>query len=157
MMSLKEKVEVMEAFHAGKAIEWRWIGETGEWSETEKPLWEFACCNYRVKPYDKPPTRNDLAMNYDQMIEVLQAAKAGKAIEWQWIGETGGWKVAEKPLWDFTACNYRVKPEPRVFYAALREHGGQCIACRDRELAEKLADPPNYKVVKLVEAPDDSM
>lgn len=37
------------------------------------------------------------------------------------------------------------------------EHTGQCVAYRDRELAEKLADPPNYKVVKLVEVPDDSM
>jgi hypothetical protein len=160
MMSLKEKIEVMEAFHAGKAIEWRWVGEIGEWMVTEKPLWNFADCNYRVKPDDKPLTRKDLAMNYDQMIEVLQAAKDGKAIQMRSKvnRRTGGaWHDVTDPLWDFAACNYRVKPEPRVFYAVLREHGSQCVAYRDRKLAEKLADPPDYKVVKLVEVLDDSM
>ena len=98
-------------------------------------------------------------MNYDQMIAVLQAAKDGKAIQMRSKvnRRTGGaWYDVTDPLWDFAACNYRVKPEPRVFYAVLREHGGQCIACRDRELAETFSDPPDYKVVKLVEVLDDS-
>ena len=99
-------------------------------------------------------------MNYDQMIAVLQAAKDGKAIQMRSKvnRRTGGaWYDVTDPLWDFAACDYRVKPEPRVFYAVLREHGSQCVAYRDRKLAEKLADPPDYKVVKLVEVLDDSM
>ena len=99
-------------------------------------------------------------MNYDQMIAVLQAAKDGKALQMQAKerGGTGGaWLDVANPLWNFACYNYRVKPEPRVFYAIPREHTGQCVAYRDREVAEKLAYPPDYKVVKLVEVPDDSM
>ena len=100
-------------------------------------------------------------MNYDQMIAVLQAAKDGKALQMQAKkrGGTGGaWLDVANPLWNFACYNYRVKPEPRVFYAILKEHGSQrCFAYRDRELAEKLACSPNQKVVKLVEVLDDSM
>ena len=100
-------------------------------------------------------------MNYDQMIAVLQAAKDGKAIQRLLKSHGSKWEDDPKPPWDcgwnFACYNYRVKPEPRVFYAVLREHGSQCVAYRDRKLAEKLADPPDYKVVKLVEAPDDNM
>lgn len=102
-------------------------------------------------------------MNYDQMIEVLQAAKDGKAIQCRWVNASpyNYWRDVEKPTWSFAAYDYRVKPEPCVLYAILIEHGGQCVAYRDRELAEKLAeklgDPRDYKVVKLAEVLDDSM
>lgn len=104
-------------------------------------------------------------MNYDQMIAVLQAAKDGKAIQMRAkVNRLGGawWDVAD-PFWDFSACDYRVKPEPRVFYAILGEDTykfiDKCVVYLNREQAEKFAGrhPDACKVVKLVEAPDDSM
>ena len=50
-------------------------------------------------------------MTTDEMIEVLQAHKAGKRIEVSLYDEDK-WKEACEPSWDFDSCKYRVKPEP---------------------------------------------
>ena len=52
----------------------------------------------------------------DHMIAVMQAAKEGKAIQSRYhqhpaIGEF--WRDAHTPHWNWTAFDYRVKPEPR--------------------------------------------
>lgn len=55
-------------------------------------------------------------MKLEEIIEVLQAAKAGKAIQWthKRIGMT--WlDVLPDEDWNFGAKCYRVKPEPREF------------------------------------------
>jgi len=100
-------------------------------------------------------------MNYDQMIAVLQAAKEGKAIQMRAkVNRLGGawWDVAD-PFWDFHTCDYRVKPEPRVFYAAINSAGTLCAISVNRDETKKIADRTTHacKVVKLVEVPDDSM
>ena len=54
-------------------------------------------------------------MTIDEMIAVLQAAKAGKQIQWQGKGSSIPWQDVTLPSWSFDDLNYRVKPEPREF------------------------------------------
>ena len=54
-------------------------------------------------------------MTHDEMIEVIQAHKEGKTIQYYDLVECGGWNdtADNDPLWDFPKTIYRVKPEPR--------------------------------------------
>ena len=54
-------------------------------------------------------------MNIDEMIEVLQAAKEGKQIQYRCCAMKS-WKDTTYPSWDFSLYRYRVKPEPREFW-----------------------------------------
>lgn len=66
-------------------------------------------------------------MTIDEMIAVLEAAKAGKAIEWKWqagvSGRTEEWRVSNNPMWSFNNIDYRVKPEPREWMAFVDING----------------------------------
>ena len=52
----------------------------------------------------------------DRMVTVMQAFKEGKAIQY-WArcnrGTDENWGDAPNPSWDWSAYDYRVKPEPR--------------------------------------------
>lgn len=53
-MTPKEMIEVLQAYEAGKEIEFR--DEVGRWrpcSHQEGPRWNFALYDYRVKPEEK--------------------------------------------------------------------------------------------------------
>ena len=51
-MTLREKIEVMEAFERGEVIEY--IPEyTNEWVETQTPEFDWRKCTYRIKPKPK--------------------------------------------------------------------------------------------------------
>ena len=51
-MTLREKIEVMEAFERGEEIEY--IPEyTNEWIETQTPEFDWRKCTYRIKPKPK--------------------------------------------------------------------------------------------------------
>jgi hypothetical protein len=49
-------------------------------------------------------------MTIDEMIAVLQAAKDGKPIQFADKCNPSHWCNDSKPDWDFTSCNFRVKP-----------------------------------------------
>lgn len=54
----------------------------------------------------------------DKQIEVLQAFKEGKKIEWRIRArESAQWRTytGRGTLWDWGLSEYRVKPEPRTF------------------------------------------
>jgi len=51
-------------------------------------------------------------MTHEQMIEVIQAHKEGKKIEFKTEG-LNGWQPASTPTWNFSNYNYRVKPEDK--------------------------------------------
>lgn len=53
-------------------------------------------------------------MTIDEMIEVLEAYKNGKEIEYcdKFISSISGWNIVENPIWDFGNFNYRVKKAP---------------------------------------------
>ena len=46
------------------------------------------------------------------MIEVLQAYKDGKKIEYRIVGNTQ-WSATDDPQWQFSNCEYRIAPEPK--------------------------------------------
>ena len=55
-------------------------------------------------------------MTIDEMIEVLQAHKAGKTIEIRYKGPDGAWSEGvENVGWSFQSYDYRVKREPTVW------------------------------------------
>ena len=54
-------------------------------------------------------------MTIDEMIAVLQAFKAGKAIQFK-AKDFKPWYDETDPDWDFSNIEYRVKPEPRVLW-----------------------------------------
>lgn len=46
----------------------------------------------------------------DEIIEIVQAFKAGKRIEVE--GDSGKWRHVDDPSWNFGVCFYRIAPEP---------------------------------------------
>lgn len=48
-MTTKEMIEVMQAYERGEQIEYMTEGST-QWRGTDRPVWNFSTCAYRVKP-----------------------------------------------------------------------------------------------------------
>ena len=60
------------------------------------------------------------------MIAVLQAAKEGKLIQYRitdFAGKASGWEDAQCPCFDFTRCEYRIKPEPMEIWVNVYPDG----------------------------------
>jgi hypothetical protein len=56
-------------------------------------------------------------MTHDEMIEVIQAHKDGKVIQFRCIRDRGDWlSKGTPPLWNFDAVDYRVKPMPKEYW-----------------------------------------
>ena len=51
-------------------------------------------------------------MDIDSMIEVLQAYKDGKKIQYLYLNQGDDWCDTPDPFWNFSAAEYRVKPAP---------------------------------------------
>ncbi len=50
-MSIDEQIAVMKAFKEGKTIECKVKNDDNDpWTETKSPTWNFAVCEYRIKP-----------------------------------------------------------------------------------------------------------
>jgi hypothetical protein len=62
-------------------------------------------------------------MSIDEMIAALQAAKAGKVIQFRIAGSTDEWGEVDDPSWNFDECDYRAKPEPREWWLSVNERG----------------------------------
>lgn len=59
----------------------------------------------------QPHSGRGSEMTYDEMIDILQAAKAGKVIEYR--DHHAGWSKWTRNGFDFLSYQYRVKPEPK--------------------------------------------
>ncbi len=66
-------------------------------------------------------------MTHDEMIAVIQAHKDGKQIQYYSTNQQQ-WFDEKQPDWAFEQAVYRVKPEPRVFYA-YEEPDGSYSSC----------------------------
>lgn len=54
-------------------------------------------------------------MTHEEMIAVIQAHKEGKQIEWKSIAlSKSDWKIADKPMWDFSNNIYRIAKPQKV-------------------------------------------
>lgn len=51
-MTLREKIEVMEAFERGEEIEYT-CSSSGTWKYVKSPGWNFGLYTYRIKPKQK--------------------------------------------------------------------------------------------------------
>ena len=51
-----------------------------------------------------------MTQSIESMIEVLQAYKDGKKIEYRIVGSTK-WSTTDDPQWHFVGCEYRIAPE----------------------------------------------
>lgn len=51
-MTLREKIEVMEAFERGEEIEVSYVNKE-KWSDISNPDWSWGAYNYRIKPKSK--------------------------------------------------------------------------------------------------------
>lgn len=52
-MTIKEKIEVMQAAASGKLVQWRYSCTNDKWQDASAPLWNWHSCDYRVKPEPK--------------------------------------------------------------------------------------------------------
>ena len=52
-MTLREKIEVMEAFERGEEIEVSYVKQD-KWTDISNPDWSWGAYNYRVKTKPKP-------------------------------------------------------------------------------------------------------
>ena len=108
---------------------------------------------------------------FDYQIEILQAAKEGKPIQWrsrtsskqEWMDEVTSSK--EGVLLDFSNYEFRVKKEPDVFYLVeFRNHPNQKWEVYTRQDTKGEAEKwevlaknnfPYTRIRKFVEVPDD--
>jgi hypothetical protein len=52
-MTLREKIEVMEAFERGEEIECSWTNCGTKWEIVKSPSWDWTSYLYRIKPKPK--------------------------------------------------------------------------------------------------------
>ena len=53
MKTIKEMIDVMQAYDRGEQIETRISGEQKKWFDNKNPAWNWEKCDYRVKPKKK--------------------------------------------------------------------------------------------------------
>ena len=67
-MTLREKVETMEAFERGEEIQVD-KGRYACWALTKEPSWNWSENNYRIKPKPKPTVVIEKWLCYDNLAE----------------------------------------------------------------------------------------
>jgi hypothetical protein len=92
-------------------------------------------------------------MTIDEMIAVLQAAKAGKPIQQQYLRKNV-WDVCDG-RWDFTNYRYRVKPEPRRWWLNVYPSRIIASAWMSPQDADENASPNRRECVEVVEVRHD--
>lgn len=94
-------------------------------------------------------------MTVDQMIEVLNAYKAGKKIQFRQYGSLL-WEdcINNEPRWNWTYYDYRVKPEPKVIW--VNEYDGYMYGYDSKDEAMKYTNTEHIRnAVRYVESPEE--
>jgi hypothetical protein len=98
---------------------------------------------HRAWHYPKEPNgRESMSSTLDKIaefqhrIEVMQAFEDGKQIQYN-NKATGGkrWCDGLSPVWDWTASDYRIKPEPKVIYVNEYDKGQVDFYYKSKEQA----------------------
>ena len=78
-----------------------------------------------------------MTMTHDEMIEVIQAHRDGKKIEWRLKNEEDSpWSNSPFGIsWDFHDFDYRIKQEPREWWISVRGTESCAVAFLNRESA----------------------
>ncbi len=88
-------------------------------------------------------------MTHNQMIEVIAAHRDKKTI--QLLRSNGQWDDLACPVWDFANFKYRIKPEPREWWAV--KYGDGSVICEpSKQDAVRAADgSPSREVIRVRE------
>lgn len=86
----------------------------------------------------------------DEMIEVMQAFKAGRKIQTR-ITSNDGWVDVVSPSWMWAGSDYRVKPEPRVFSFYFNEQSGGIVSVGEYTNSQAYYSKLGYKLVIATE------
>lgn len=75
-MTLREKIEVMQAFERGEYVEVRTDKtESGTWSVAVDPLWDWNNNDYRIKPKPKQVVTIEKWLIYDNLSKSYSTAE----------------------------------------------------------------------------------
>ncbi len=88
-------------------------------------------------------------MTLQQKIEIMQAAQRGEAIQGRSVSED--WITLQCPIWNWELFEYRIKPQPRTFYANEYSDGRLGVARPTEAASVRRAGRDAVRVVKLVE------
>jgi len=86
-------------------------------------------------------------------IEVMQAAVAGKRIQFKRHGENG-WLESSGLVWDWQHKVYRIKPVPREVFINI--YKGTAVAYKTKEEANQKIYNPVEKAVTFIEVLEDN-
>ena len=91
-------------------------------------------------------------------ISIMHSYEDGKTIEVQSpIGSKWqDWTKYGEPQWDWANHDYRVKPEPRVYYTNVYENGKAGLLSKSRQEAIDLRSTRRADIIKLVEVIEES-
>lgn len=134
-----------------------------------RPL-DFECpeCNGVVRRGSK--NRRWMMTPIDKMCDVMQEAQRGKPVQWRprmlrANYSNGGpdippldnpWGDDDNPTWNWGACEYRIKPDPRVFWIVewpTRWHVYQSLDCAIAASRQQIGDVPG-QVIRVLEVLD---
>ena len=86
-------------------------------------------------------------MEIQEMIEVLQHAEKGGAIESSYKNRND-WKPIDQPIWDFQSFDYRIKPEPkRVPFDYSDILVGKCVVEKGRNTRRMIVSQNSCSVL----------
>lgn len=88
-------------------------------------------------------------MTEQQMIEVIQAKRDGQTIQYRKQKSVMDWAVVKDPVWDFSSCEYRVKPEPRTIWIRTYSDGSTRVFDNEADALRTIF--PNTTLVKYQE------
>ena len=78
-------------------------------------------------------------MKHTEMIMVIEADSEGKVIEVSLKG-ADHWEISNDPIWDFSRCKYRVKPEPKYQTTSIFESSMKFVEIKALEDAIEIID-----------------
>lgn len=84
---MRKRIEVMEAFAAGKPCEWRLLGDNDGWERVSNPSWDWMHCEYRIKPNpeDYLKLHNASGLKVGDRVRVTRKAESHE------LGWKSGW------------------------------------------------------------------
>ena len=74
-MTLREKIETMQAFERGEEIEVKHRDSAMDWTSTTQPLWDWTKSNFRIKPKQKQVVVIEKWLIYDNLSKSYSIAE----------------------------------------------------------------------------------
>ena len=92
-------------------------------------------------------------MKPEEIIEIVQAFKDGKAIEYRKEKYSKNWLRLNFCQFDIVGLEYRIKPTPREFYVNI--YKGYSVTHFNKKAADLHSSPSVSEMIKVVEVISD--